>query len=487
MTAIAVGRASGQTRLAQTPAASATAAPPSVPLRLDRAVRRHGDALIGGHPRRVLRLTAAGWRAIAELERGAPGSAAAGALSRRLLDGGIAHPHPGRRAPGAVVTVVVPVRDRVADLDRCLATLGARCAVIVVDDGSREAGAVAAAAARHGARLLRRPLTGGPAAARNAALSHVVTELVAFLDSDCVAPPDWLDGLVGHFDDPRVGAVAPRVRPVTATSFGTGSAVGTAGGALERVLAARSPLDMGDRPSEVRPGGIVSYAPTAALVVRRRALGAGFDEALRYGEDVDFVWRLRDAGWTVRYEPTVVVSHREPASLRRSLARRFRYGTSAAPLAARHPGRLAPVIVSPWPTAVAGLALTNHRRAALAIAAVRSAALARRLAPLGLPGVCGGQWFAEATYGASVAAGRYAVSFVLPAALAAVHRARRPAALALLALPALDEWCRRRPDLDPVRFVALAVADDAAYGAGVWRGALAARSMAAVRPALARG
>ena len=46
----------------------------------------------------------------------------------------------------------------------------------------------------------------------------------------------------------------------------------------------------------------VSYVPTAALLVRRAALdsvtpggGAVFDPALRYGEDVDLVWRLHDA------------------------------------------------------------------------------------------------------------------------------------------------------------------------------------------------
>ena len=79
----------------------------------------------------------------------------------------------------------------------------------------------------------------------------------------------------------------------------------------------------------MRPGSRVSYVPTAALLVRRSALdsvaiddaaipapghlaGPGplssrgvFDPALRYGEDVDLIWRLHDAGWRVRYEPSV--------------------------------------------------------------------------------------------------------------------------------------------------------------------------------------
>ena len=76
------------------------------------------------------------------------------------------------------------------------------------------------------------------------------------------------------------------------------------------------------------------YVPSAALIVRTEL--AHFDEALRYGEDVDLVWRLRDAGWRVVYEPDVIVGHDQ----HHTLSRRFRYGTSAEPLRRRHPTRL---------------------------------------------------------------------------------------------------------------------------------------------------
>ena len=56
----------------------------------------------------------------------------------------------------------------------------------------------------------------------------------------------------------------------------------------------------------------VAYVPTAALLVRRAALGDGFDESLRNGEDVDLVWRLIEAGWRVRYEPAVQVGTASP-------------------------------------------------------------------------------------------------------------------------------------------------------------------------------
>jgi hypothetical protein len=90
--------------------------------------------------------------------------------------------------------------------------------------------------------------------------------------------------------------------------------------------------------------------------------------------------------------------------------------------------------------------------------------------------------------------GRYACQFgapVLAAALAAPggagrrRWARRAAAASLLLGPPLTAWSARRRSLDPVRYVLGQLADDAAYGAGVWAGALRFRNLDAVRPAIA--
>ncbi len=442
------------------------------PIALDRDACLWGTTLTGGSPWRAMRLTQAGVRVLAQLEQGAGTSEAALALRRRLIDAGLAHPRPPLRDDVGDVTIVVPVHDRPAELDRCLTALGREHRVIVVDAGSREPQAIAAVVDRHGARLVVRETCGGPAAARNAALPEVETELIAFLDSDCVAEPGWLAGLVGHFEDPEVGAVAPRVRSLSA------------GKPLARYLSARSPLDMGDREFGVRPGGTISYLPTAALLVRRRALDDGFDEHLRYGEDVDLIWHLWDAGWRIRYDPIVSVAHREPDQLRRMLARRFRYGTSAAPLARRHPGRLAPAVLAPWPTCVVILIVAGHPGVAALVAGRQSRALARRLSALGLPSAVGARAFGGATYWAALSLAQYLTMFALPLVTTVLLRARRPWPLVLLVLPALDGWRRRRPRLDPIRWTALWLADDAAYGAGVYWGCLRTGDVRPLIPAL---
>ncbi|MFD0905140.1 hypothetical protein ACFQ11_32520, partial [Actinomadura sediminis] len=67
--------------------------------------------------------------------------------------------------------------------------------------------------------------------------------------------------------------------------------------------------------------------------------------------------------------------------------------------------------------------------------------------------------------------------------LAAAPRGRtaRAAALAMLAPIAL-EWLRERPDVDPVRYTVLRLAEDVAYGSGVTASSARARSAAPLRP-----
>jgi cellulose synthase/poly-beta-1,6-N-acetylglucosamine synthase-like glycosyltransferase len=86
--------------------------------------------------------------------------------------------------------------------------------VVVVDDGPRQPAAIAAICESDRARLLRLAHSRGPSAARNAALTSIRTELVAFVDSDTAPEHGWLEILARHFSDPTVGAAAPRVRPL---------------------------------------------------------------------------------------------------------------------------------------------------------------------------------------------------------------------------------------------------------------------------------
>jgi mycofactocin glycosyltransferase len=488
-------------------AAGVAALPAGLTIELDQDTKQLSDgSLFGGSPARVMRLTPAGTAALAELQAGPVRSAAAGVLGRRLTDAGLAHPvfadtssaasgdRSGDHCGTATVTVIIPVRDRAAMLERCLAATGTRYPVIVVDDGSADPDATAVIAARCGAAVRLRGANGGPAAARNTGLAGVGTDLIAFLDSDCVPPPGWVRALAQHFSDPLVGAVAPRIVPISSLASRPVGGLPPAA----RYATACGSLDLGPRPARVLPGSRVAYVPTAALVVRRSALdsvAAGkppFDEALPSGEDVDLIWRLHETGWRIRYEPSVQVPHDGPVSWAGLLERRFHYGTSAAPLARRHPANVSPLVLHPWPAVTVAAVLARRPAAAAAGLAGAWLDLTTALRRAAIPADGAPAATLTAAWQTWLGIGRYSTQFAVPAVAFALARpggksasrrwGRRAAAASLLLCPALKAYSEGKPELDPVRFALARIADDICYGAGVWTGCLGERTLIPVVP-----
>ncbi len=392
---------------------------------LDPSWRRAGATVLAGSPRRLFRLSPAGARVAAALTAG--DDVEDSHLTERLCDAGAIHPVPtrSRRFGPSDVTIVTPSLNDPPRRGR-----------LTVDDGSSPPLDGAA---------LRMEENRGPGAARNAGRGLVRTPLVAFVDAD-VDPPDetgWLEPLLGHFDDPRVGLVAPRV-------------TGESG----------SPLDLGGTAGRIRAATRVGYVPAAAILVRVDAFDSvgGFDETLRVGEDVDFVWRLDQAGWHCRYEPTSAVWHRPRPTLSGRLRQHASYGESAADLALRHPRELAPWHADP-PTAGMWIALLCGRPG-LALGIQRANLTRIRSVLGGLPASDVARFMGEAHIGIGQhlagALRREWWPLALVSSLVS-RRARLMFALALLLAP-------RR------------VATDAAYGLGVWRGAIRKRTTLPLRP-----
>lgn len=451
---------------------------------LDPRVRSRGRFLTGGAPWGLVRLSVPAAAFVRRLdaagERGlVPALGVEHATAEGLTARGIAHPVPTAVPAAGRVTVVIPAHERPQLLARCLAGLR-DVEVVVVDDASSDPAALRAVAARHpNVRLLRHTTNQGPGAARNTGLAATTTGLVAFLDSDCTVTPGWLDPLVGHFEDPRVGLVAPRVRPRPVAHDSV----------LARYEDARSALDMGPRRELVSPGAPLGFLPSAAVVVRRAALtGGAFASDLRVGEDVDLVWRLVAAGWQARYDPRVTVHHEARLAPWEWARRRYEYGTSAAALDARHPGRLAPVRVSAWNAAVLGLLLARRPLAAGTVGIAAALALAYRLrsvrAPASLAGIVVGKGLVADALALGHALRREWWPFGWWAvAVARRSPAARAAILAMLA-PVPLELARQRPAVDPVRYTALRFLDDAAYGAGVITSAMRGRRPRVLLPAI---
>lgn len=430
-----------------------------------------GGVLVGGSPARVVRLSPRA-RGMFVGDRLVVDGAGTAELARRLLEGNLADPVLDAFEPeGDELTVVVPVRDRAEQLDRCLAAL-APLRVLVVDDESEDPVAVAAVAQRHGATVLPLEVNVGPAGARNAGLAQVGTPLVAFVDSDVVIEAAALLELARHCADPRVALVGPVVAGEPRREHPRW---------FERYDAVASSLDLGPVGHQVRPGAAVGYLPSACLVGRVALLGDGFDPALRVAEDVDLVWRLVESGLVVRYDPSVRARHDVRGTVRGWLGRKFVYGTGGADLAIRHGDKVAPAVLS-ITTAVSAAALMQRRRWSVPVAAAAVGATTRSLRPslrveeggtvlalrLSLRGL---GWAVRQESGLLLRHWWPAAALAAPFSRA-VRRALLTAVLVDLVV-----FLRDRPGVGSATALVGRRLDDLAYGSGLWWGAIRRRDL----------
>ena len=398
-------------------------------------------------------------------------SADAQGASRRLLQLDLATPRPsGRRAGSLRVAAVVPAHDAAATLPAALRGLTGVQEVIVVDDGSADD--TARVAADLGATVLRRPVAGGPAAARNAGAAQTDADVVVFVDADTEAPPGWIGRLLPHFDDPLAGGVAPRVVPVTADSAPTSDDGGT--------------LDLGAAPGLVRPDGRITFVSTTALAVRRKAFLdiGGFSEDLRFGEDLDLVWRMWDAGHPVVYEPSVEVGHRDRPDLRAHLVNQFRYATASGPLSARHAGVPRAGRADPLVALGAVTFLLGARRTGAALALGGTARIGRSLIDVRVPTAESALTAVRATLDGArnVAAGVSRPWLPVSLTIAAASPRARPGLVAAIAA----RWYLLSRHVTPgsrrAKWVALRALEDTAHSIGVGRGCVSARRLSPLLP-----
>ncbi|WP_449282820.1 mycofactocin biosynthesis glycosyltransferase MftF [Leucobacter sp.] len=401
-----------------------------------------------------------------------------------LLDLGIADPLPAAATAAARpddLEIVVPVYRHAEQLERCLASLREDgLPVTVVDDASPrlDAARIRKIAHAHGAKLIVRKTNGGPGEARNDGFRATTAPFVAFLDADVTASPGWAARLRPLFDDPLIGAIGPRVRPRI-----------EGGSAVELYEETRSELDMGPDPSRVVYGVPVGWLPSASVIVRRSAVtDPPFEPGMRVGEDVDLFWRMHEAGWTVRYVTDVVNHHEVRTALKDFSQRRAMYGSSAADLELRHPGRLIPA--RPSLSGLAVVAVLANRRAwvrwlALPIAAYEFARQ-RRLLGKGMPISVAVEMTGRSLWSDAFWMGHLLRRDWWPVgwgvlALTPFSRMARAVATAMLWEPVRDHLLRPTR-LGPFRSLTLRLFDDASYGSGVIRNAVRKRVPNVVMP-----
>ena len=204
--------------------------------------------------------------------------------------------------------------------------------IVVVDNASRDGSAEMVRREFPAARLLANSENRGFGAANNQGLAESRGAAVLFLNPDTVVHPGAFSELLACLrEHPEVGAVGPRlVNPDGSTQssrrhFPWLAAAFVESTPLQRHLGRLPALrhyyaaDAPDSCSQT-----VDWLVGACLLVRRAALDrvGGFDERFfMYSEEMDLCFRLRQAGYSVRYLASAQVTHHEAASSRQDLFR----------------------------------------------------------------------------------------------------------------------------------------------------------------------
>ena len=272
-----------------------------------------------------------------------------------LLEAGPALPPPVWPS----VSIVIPSYNRAKELERCLRSLFAldyptHCLeIIVVDDASKDETTTTLQhllqeAAAHGLEMhiVHHEKRQGVGVSRNTGAGAAQHELIAYIDSDCVASASWLRELVPVFQDTRIAAVGGMIRAYRRVTL------------LGRYEDVRSSLFMGVRPQQVRLEGPLTYLPAANMVIRRTIWQqlAGF-APMTQGEDVDFCRRLLMSGASMHYLPQGVVYHDYRTTPGAFLRIRVAYASAEAPLLQRFPTGRRVLLLPPEQATFAGALL----------------------------------------------------------------------------------------------------------------------------------
>jgi cellulose synthase/poly-beta-1,6-N-acetylglucosamine synthase-like glycosyltransferase len=220
------------------------------------------------------------------------------------------------------VTVVVPVRNGELTIQPLLESLQRldydrnKVEVIVVDGNSTDK--TQEIVKKYPVKLIVEKKK-GLNLARNTGIKCSKGEIVAFTDSDCIVPPNWITKIVENFKDPKVSCVGGSAKALDSdfiSQYADNSIV-----RLMPFFTKREELE------KVKP--FFRHPAGCNMAFRRKvAEEVGyFDEQIQYGfDEVEFADRICRAGYKMVLDPGVLVWHKHRSTFREFLKQNFQYG-----------------------------------------------------------------------------------------------------------------------------------------------------------------
>ncbi|MBY0240299.1 MAG: glycosyltransferase [Burkholderiaceae bacterium] len=230
----------------------------------------------------------------------------------------------GKRDKQRTVSLIIPTRDRVELLERCISTIQQHTnwenlEIIVIDNDSvlPKTKTYFRKIAKQGIRILPMPGAFNFATLNNAAVEAASGEIIGLINNDIEAMHDgWLDELVSHLLQPGVGAVGAKLLwPNGMVQHGgVLMGVGNVAGHYGNRLAGGDWGDHGRNQLIQQVSGV-----TAACLFLRKSdyLAVGGMDGVAFPvafNDVDLCLKLRAAGKTIIWTPHATMLHAESAS-----------------------------------------------------------------------------------------------------------------------------------------------------------------------------
>jgi len=224
------------------------------------------------------------------------------------------------------VSILIPAHNEEKVIGRLLQRLAEltypkdKFEIIVINDNSKDAtGRIAESYASMYPGLIRiinRNVGGnGKAEALNVGLRFAVGEFICCFDADYVPQKDILEKMVPHFSDPRVGAVQGRILVLNDRESWFAKIA-----SLERLGGYRVSQYARDR-----LGLVPQYAGTIGLIRRDLLLRFGGFNAEVLAEDTDLTFKMRLAGYRVKYVNCAQSGEEGVAGLRQYWGQRSRW------------------------------------------------------------------------------------------------------------------------------------------------------------------
>jgi len=235
------------------------------------------------------------------------------------------------------VSIIVCSYNGAATLRACLESLSLlnypSYEIVLVDDGSIDKTAQIAAEFAS-VRYIHQP-NRGLSVARNTGAAAARGEVFVYTDADCMVDIDWLSHLIGTLTSGDYAGVGGPNVPPPARNW-VQACVAAAPGGPSHVL-------LTDTIAEHIPGCNMAFWRWAFENV------GGFDpEYHKAGDDVDFCWRLQQAGGVIAFSPAAIVWHHRRFTLRAFHQQQKGYGEAESLLRFKHLIFFGPTGAAKW-------------------------------------------------------------------------------------------------------------------------------------------